>query len=103
MAASLTGLVIAFGASHEPQVEQSAQRTLDSAFLYRSDNVAAQILILSAIRTGDVVVDHFQPRTALGRRLLALRRAHVLGGGKLLGWDEIDTEVRSRRGGRADV
>jgi hypothetical protein len=42
------------------------------------------------ILTGDSVVDHFQPQTELGRRLIALRRAHVEAGGKLLSWDEID-------------
>jgi len=49
--------------------------------------------------TGDAVVDHYQRRTALGRDLLELRRAYILGGGKLLSWDELDEEMRERRGG----
>ena len=49
--------------------------------------------------TGDAVVDHYQPRTELGRDLLELRRAYILGGGKLLSWDELDEEMRERRGG----
>ena len=48
--------------------------------------------------TGDAVVDHYQPRTALGRDLLELRRAYILGGGKLLSWDELDEEMRERCG-----
>jgi len=52
--------------------------------------------------TGDAVVDHYQPRTELGRKLIELRRAHIESGGKLMSWDEIDAEVRERRGGAAD-
>jgi len=52
--------------------------------------------------TGDDVVDHFEPKTDLGRKLIALRRAYVQGGGKLQSLDEINAEVRERRGGVAD-
>lgn len=52
--------------------------------------------------TGDAVVDGYQPRTELGRKLIELRRAYVEGGGKLMSWDEINAEVRERRGGVAD-
>jgi hypothetical protein len=52
--------------------------------------------------TGDEVVDHFQPQTDLGRKLIALRRDYVLGGGKLLSMEAINEEVRERRGGVAD-
>ncbi len=52
--------------------------------------------------TGDEVVDHFQPQTDLGRKLIALRRAYVQGGGKLLSLDEVNAEVRQCRGGVAD-
>lgn len=42
----------------------------------------------------------FQPRTALGSKLLALRSAYRDAGGPILGgWDEIDAEVEARRGG----
>jgi len=49
--------------------------------------------------TGDPVVDDYQPRTDLGRDLIALRRAYVRGGGKLFSWEEIEAEVAQRRGG----
>lgn len=52
--------------------------------------------------TGDAVVDHYQPKTELGRKLIELRRAYVEGGGQRMSWDEIDAEVRERRGGVAD-
>ena len=52
--------------------------------------------------TGDAVVDDYQPRTELGRRLIALRRTHIEQGGTLVSWDEIDAEVRERRGGAID-
>jgi len=53
--------------------------------------------------TGDAVTDHCQPRTDLGRKLFELRRAYVREGGKLLSGDELDEEMRQRRGGVADV
>jgi hypothetical protein len=49
--------------------------------------------------TGDAVTDHYQPRTDLGRKLIELRRAFIREGGKLLSWDELDEEMRQRRGG----
>lgn len=49
-------------------------------------------------QTGDAVVDHYQPRTELGRKLIELRRAYIEGGGKLMTQDEILAEVRRRRG-----
>lgn len=48
-------------------------------------------------------MDAYQPRTELGRLALAARKAHLNAGGKLLGTDEINEEVRRRRGGVADV
>lgn len=51
---------------------------------------------------GDAVVDTYQPRTELGRKLIELRRAYIQAGGKLLSWDEINAEVRERRGGVAN-
>lgn len=52
--------------------------------------------------TGDAVVDHYQPRTELGRKLIELRRAYIESGGKLVSWDEVNAEVRECRGGIAD-
>ncbi|MBK1704384.1 hypothetical protein [Halochromatium glycolicum] len=56
----------------------------------------------AATVTPDPVVEHFEPRTELGRRLWTLRRKHVEQGGKLLTPEEIDAEVRERRGGIVD-
>ncbi len=44
----------------------------------------------------------YRPRTELGRRLLELRRKYIAGGGRLLSEDEIEIEIRSRRGGVMD-
>lgn len=74
-----------------------------STFHYHSYNVAASIAMGGSQLTSDPVGDNYQPRTALGRRLITLRRAHVLEDVTLLGWDEIDQEVRARRGGRSDA
>ena len=42
------------------------------------------------------------PRTQLGRRLREFRRRIVQSGAPLLNWDELDNELRSRRGDRQD-
>jgi hypothetical protein len=57
----------------------------------------------SETTAGDPVVESFHPRTELGRRLVELRRAYVEAGGKLLTLEEIEAEVRERRGGVGDV
>lgn len=41
-----------------------------------------------------------EPRTALGRRLWELRRRIVASGAPLLDWNELDQEIRARRGER---
>lgn len=41
-----------------------------------------------------------EPRTALGRRLAELRRRIVASGAPLLDWNELDQEIRARRGDR---
>ncbi len=43
----------------------------------------------------------FTPRTAFGKKLAALRARHVASGAKLLTADEVQSEVRARRGGLA--
>lgn len=48
---------------------------------------------------GDRVLDEFKPKTALGQRLLALRRAYVERGGPLLNAEALCEEIRERRGG----
>jgi hypothetical protein len=53
--------------------------------------------------TGDLVLDTYQPRTELGRKLMAIRRAYVFAGGELLTPDALEAEIRSRRGGVGNV
>jgi hypothetical protein len=38
-------------------------------------------------------------RTELGRLALAARREYLAAGGRLLDWDDLEREVRERRGG----
>lgn len=45
----------------------------------------------------------YRPRTALGRRLLALRASYLIHGGKLLSADALDEEMRARRGDLGDA
>lgn len=47
----------------------------------------------------DPVAETFQPRTELGKKLLAIRRAYVENGGPLLDADTFDRELQHRRGG----
>ena len=53
--------------------------------------------------TGDPLLDNYQPRTEIGRLALAARKAHIEAGGQLLSWDEINEEVRQRRGGVSEL
>jgi hypothetical protein len=41
---------------------------------------------------------YFVPRTKLGRRLLQIRRKILASGQPLLNWNEIECELRERRG-----
>ncbi len=50
----------------------------------------------------DSLLEHYQPRTEIGRKLLALRQTYLKSGGKLLTWEELDEEMHRRRGGVAD-
>jgi hypothetical protein len=45
----------------------------------------------------------YQPRTELGKRLLALRQAFIESGGQLLSAEALDQELRIRRGGVGDA
>lgn len=69
---------------------------------YMQGNTGMTIHIHPAI-TGDAVVDNYCPRTELGRKLLALRRAYVTSGGQLLNGEGLDVEMQLRRGGVAGV
>lgn len=64
--------------------------------------VGMRVRIAAEPLTGDAVVDHYQPRTEIGRLALAARRAYIESGGKLLTVDDINEEVRRRRGGVSD-
>ena len=53
-------------------------------------------------RQEDMLLD-YRPRTELGEKLLALRRAYIAKGGRLLSAGELEEELRSRRGGVGDA
>ncbi|MEE4379484.1 MAG: hypothetical protein V2J55_18515 [Candidatus Competibacteraceae bacterium] len=52
--------------------------------------------------TVPALAERYQPRTEIGRLALAARKAYIETGGKLLTAEEINEEVRRRRGGVAD-
>lgn len=80
----------------------SWQITSEIRFPYVLGNAGMTIRVCAGF-TGDHVVDNYQPRTELGRKLLALRRAYVTTGGQLLDGDALDAEMRLRRGSVVDV
>lgn len=47
----------------------------------------------------EVTTNATLPRTPLGQRLTQLRQAHLASGGRLLSPDELEVELRQRRGG----
>jgi hypothetical protein len=51
-----------------------------------------------ASRSGNQGEEVYQPRTALGRRLMSIRAKIVASGEPLLNWQEIEQEVAERRG-----
>ncbi len=61
---------------------------------------AVKITVEPIVRDG--LAEHYQPRTDIGRLALAARRAYIERGGKLLNQDEVNDEVRRRRGGVPD-
>ena len=52
----------------------------------------------AADRRNGLTQDSIIPRTALGRRLFAIRKKILSGGQRLLDWQDIEYEVRDRRG-----
>lgn len=46
--------------------------------------------------------EEFKPQTALGKRLWALRQQRIAEGGQLLTAEELEAELRERRGGVRD-
>jgi len=49
------------------------------------------------------MLPNYQPKTELGEKLLALRRAYIEKGGRLLSADELEEELRARRGRVGDA
>ena len=80
----------------------SSQLALEIRPSYVLGNTGMTIRVC-AVLTGDHVVDNYLPRTELGRKLLALRRAYVTTGGHLLDGNALDAEVQLRRGGVVDA
>lgn len=101
LAAVMTSLVVLMPVSHDAERTMPAlsqQITTEIGSSYVLGNAGATIRFEVAL-TGDPVVDKYLPRTELGRRLLALRRAYVTNGGQLLDGAALDAEVQLRRGG----
>jgi len=105
LAAVMAGLVVFMPMC--PDAEQTTlapgQRiTPEIRSSYVLGNAGTTIRVYAAL-TGDPVVDNYHPRTELGRKLLALRRAYVTTGGQLLDGTALDAEVQLRRGGVANA
>lgn len=52
----------------------------------------------SADRSGKQDDDEYQPKTALGRKLMSIREKIIASREPLLNWEEIEREVAERRG-----
>jgi hypothetical protein len=75
----------------------------------RSEQIPIYLSIEHGSAAGQVLVrlritdsEAYQPRTPLAEKLMALRRQAIDKGMRLLTWDEVDAEVRRRRGDRSD-
>lgn len=104
-AAGVASLIAALSAaaSGTASPEGIAIQPAADGYHYRPINTNTVIRVPQGPLLGDPVVDFYEPRTDLGRRLVELRRAYILGGGRLLSWEEIDAEMRGRRGGLPDA
>jgi hypothetical protein len=78
--------------------------------LWRHLNLAIGYEAGNALTTGSYLssksedwLSGFQPRTGLGKKLLALRRAYVASGGRLMSAAALDDELRHRRGSVEDA
>lgn len=76
---------------------EQPSRIVSSAIRYEAGNALTTGSRVS-LQDEDWIVG-FQPRTGLGRKLLALRQAYVASGGKLMSATALDDELRHRRGG----
>lgn len=100
LAAVMAGMIVTGSASNDPV--QALFIPTQQITVYLLGNTGMTIRTQTNI-TGDVVVDNYLPRTELGRKLLALRRAYVTSGGQLLDSDALDVELQLRRGGVVDA
>ncbi|MDR0563322.1 MAG: hypothetical protein LBG78_00095 [Azoarcus sp.] len=66
--------------------------------VYRQTNASIDILLWTT-QCESIRPDSYQPHTAFGAKLMALRRAYIEKGGKLLDEKELERELRIRRGG----
>lgn len=64
---------------------------------YRSDNLVTKIHFPDSPTEALDLIDYYTPRTELGRRLLALRRVYLEGGGRLLSQEEVLESVHRLR------
>lgn len=69
---------------------------------YRHPSVAYSPLQVTVVKVIAGEPKKYVARTDLGRRLLALRERAIAEGMQLMTWDDIDKEVRIRRGGASD-
>ncbi len=105
IATVMTGLMISMSmAQPATQITPDPSRMIwpEAHCSYLLGNAGVTIHIFEGF-TGDSVVDNYRPRTELGRKLLALRRAYVMSGGQLLDGDGLDAEIWLRRGGVANA
>lgn len=80
---------------------EQPSRIVTSAIRYEAGNALTTGSHLSL--NGEDWIVGFQPRTGLGKKLLALRQAYVASGGKLMSATALDDELRDRRGGVDDA
>lgn len=104
LAVVMAGLVVSIPTQFAEQTIPAPSRQITSEIRssYVLGNAGMTIRVCTGF-TGDHVVDNYRPRTELGRKLLALRRAYVTTGGQLLDGDALDAEMRLRRGSVADA
>jgi hypothetical protein len=80
---------------------EELRRHLDLAVHYEAGSALTTGRSLSS--EGKDWLVGFQPRTGLGKKLLALRRAYVASGGQLMSAAALDDDLHSLRGGVADA
>jgi hypothetical protein len=70
---------------------------LNNYSLEPSWDVHRRLNVLSAAHRAE-----YQPRTELGKRLMAIRRSYIENGGRLLNDEELAEKLREQRGGVRD-